>query len=64
VSVIVFFYLIYLAFNNNKTPKLIVSIHNSVKPYIDLLIKNVSIPSLKAASDNSFEELFKKTYLT
>jgi len=55
VSVIVFFYLIYLAFNNNNTPKLISSVHSTVAPYLNNLTKNLSIaPSTKSVSDSSF----------
>ena len=55
VSVIVFFYLIYLAFNNNNTPKLISSVHSTIAPYLNNLIKNLSIaPSTKSVSDSSF----------
>lgn len=55
VSVIIFFYLIYLAFNNNVTPKVVVKAHGFVKPYIDTVLKNLpTIPSYKLASSNSF----------
>jgi len=55
VSVVVFFYLIYLAFNNNNTPKLIRSIHSFFVPYINIISsKLISIPSIKSVSDSSF----------
>jgi len=37
ISVIVFFYLIYVAFNNNVSPKFVRSIHSALKPYIDTI---------------------------
>lgn len=55
VSVIVFFYLIYLAFNNNNTPKLIKSLHSIFSPYITSLTQRfLVIPSIKSISDSSF----------
>lgn len=55
VSVIVFFYLIYLAFNNNNTPKIVKFAHSIFLPYINVLFKNLpSMPSIKSASDTSF----------
>ncbi len=55
VSVVVFFYLIYLAFNNNNTPKVVKSVHSIFRPYIDSLSKNLyNLPSTKAASNNSY----------
>jgi cytochrome c oxidase subunit 1 len=55
VSVIVFFYLIYLAFNNNNTPKLIKSLHSIFSPYITSLTQRfLAIPSIKSISDSSF----------
>lgn len=55
VSVIVFFYLIYLAFNNNNTPKLVKSIHSILSPYINILSKNLlTFPSSKPVADSSF----------
>lgn len=55
VSVIVFFYLIYLAFNNNNTPKIVKFAHSIFLPYINVLFKNLpSTPSIKSASDTSF----------
>jgi len=55
VSVIVFFYLIYLAFNNNNTPKLIKSVHSIFSPYITSLTQRfLAIPSIKSISDSSF----------
>ena len=54
VSVIVFFYLIYLAFNNNNTPKLIKSLHSIFSPYITSLTQRfLVIPSIKSISDSS-----------
>lgn len=55
VSVIVFFYLIYLAFNNNNTPGLVRTIHSIFLPYINTFSKNLSaIPSIRSVSDASF----------
>jgi cytochrome c oxidase subunit 1 len=55
VSVIVFFYLIYLAFNNNNTPKVVKFVHSIFLPYINVLSKNLpSMPSIKSVSDTSF----------
>jgi cytochrome c oxidase subunit 1 len=55
VSVIVFFYLIYLAFNNNNTPKLVKSLHSIFSPYISSLTQRfLAIPSIKLISDSSF----------
>jgi cytochrome c oxidase subunit 1 len=54
VSVIVFFYLIYLAFNNNNTPKIVKFIHSTFKPYIDILSKNLTLQSIKSTSNNSY----------
>jgi cytochrome c oxidase subunit 1 len=55
VSVIVFFYLIYLAFNNNNTPKIVKSIHSLFKPYINILSSTLSnLPSFKSTANNSF----------
>lgn len=55
VSVIVFFYLIYLAFNNNNTPKIVRSVHSIFLPYINVLSKNLPpMPSIKSVSDTSF----------
>ncbi len=55
VSVIVFFYLIYLAFNNNNTPKLIKSLHSIFSPYTTSLTQRfLAIPSIKSISDSSF----------
>ena len=55
VSVIVFFYLIYLAFNNNNTPKVVKFVHSFFLPYISNISKNLSsIPSIKSVSDASF----------
>jgi len=55
VSVIVFFYLIYLAFNNNNTPKLIKTAHSVFSPYISPLAQRFfAIPSIKSVSDSSF----------
>jgi cytochrome c oxidase subunit 1 len=61
VSVIVFFYLIYLAFNNNNTPKLIKSAHSIFSPYISSLTQRFAIPSIKSVSDSSFFK-FKVTF--
>lgn len=55
VSVIVFFYLIYLAFNNNNTPKLIKVTHSFFSPYISLITQRfLTIPPIKSVSDSSF----------
>lgn len=55
VSVVVFFYLIYLAFNNNNTPKIVKSIHSLFKPYINILSSTLSnLPSFKSTANNSF----------
>lgn len=55
VSVVVFFYLIYLAFNNNNTPQIIKSTHSIFKPYINILSNNLSnLPSIKSTTNNSF----------
>ncbi len=55
VSVIVFFYLIYLAFNNNNTPRLVKSIHSIFSPYVSFLTQRfLTIPSIKSVSDSSF----------
>lgn len=55
VSVIVFFYLIYLAFNNNNTPRLVKSFHSFFSPYISFLKQRfLAIPSIKSVSDSSF----------
>jgi cytochrome c oxidase subunit 1 len=59
VSVIVFFYLIYLAFNNNVAPVWVTKSHSMLKPYIDAIaIKILNLPLLKSNSSNEF--LFKK----
>jgi len=55
VSVVVFFYLIYLAFNNNNTPQIVKFIHSVFKPYINTLSNTLSnLPSLKSTANNSF----------
>jgi cytochrome c oxidase subunit 1 len=55
VSVIVFFYLIYLAFNNNNTPQIVKSLHSLFKPYIDSLYKILSnLSSSRSTSNNSY----------
>jgi cytochrome c oxidase subunit 1 len=55
VSVVVFFYLIYLAFNNNNTPQIVKFIHSAFKPYINTLSNTLSnLPSLKSTANNSF----------
>lgn len=55
ISVIVFFYLIYLAFNNNNTPKLVKSVHSIFSPYISSLTQRfLLIPSVKSISDSVF----------
>nr|NP_042527.1 cytochrome oxidase subunit 1 and subunit 2 [Acanthamoeba castellanii]Q37370.1 RecName: Full=Cytochrome c oxidase subunit 1+2; AltName: Full=Cytochrome c oxidase polypeptide I+II [Acanthamoeba castellanii]AAD11820.1 cytochrome oxidase subunit 1 and subunit 2 [Acanthamoeba castellanii]AOS85694.1 Cox1/2 [Acanthamoeba castellanii] len=60
VSVIVFFYLIYLAFNNNNTPKLIKLVHSIFAPYINTLSKNLlTFASIKSTSDSSFFKFSK-----
>lgn len=61
VSVIVFFYLIYLAFNNNNTPKLIKSLQFILSPYITYLNER-PIASIKSISDSSFFK-FKVTFV-
>lgn len=63
ISVIVFFYLIYVAFNNNVSPKFVRSIHSALKPYIDTIadkLNSINIPSIKSASQVT---LFTKTNL-
>ncbi len=53
ISVIIFFYLIYVAFNNNVSPKFVRSIHSSLKPYIEQAadrLNSINIPSIKSAS--------------
>jgi cytochrome c oxidase subunit 1 len=58
VSVVIFFYLIYLAFNNNVTPKIVSEIHSFAKPYLDMLRERLlNLPSLKAGSNTSFSLL-------
>ena len=55
LSVIVFFYLIYLAFNNNNTPQIIKAVHSVFKPYIDLISKTLSnLPSSKSVANSSY----------
>jgi cytochrome c oxidase subunit 1 len=55
LSVIVFFYLIYLAFNNNNTPKIIKFVHSIFKPYISLFSNAISTnPSIKSTSNSSY----------
>ena len=55
LSVIVFFYLIYLAFNNNNTPQIIKALHSVFKPYIDLISKTLSnLPSSKSVANSSY----------
>lgn len=55
VSVIVFFYLIYLAFNNNNTPRLVKIIHSFFSPYINFVAQRfLTPPSIKSISDSSF----------
>jgi cytochrome c oxidase subunit 1 len=55
LSVIVFFYLIYLAFNNNNTPKVIKFAHSIFKPYISLFSNAISTsPSIKSTSNSSY----------
>jgi cytochrome c oxidase subunit 1 len=63
VSVIVFFYLIYLAFNNNVTPKIVVKTHAFFKPYLDNLIANFpTLPSPKLASCSRLEPGFSPIF--
>jgi hypothetical protein len=53
--VVVFFYLIYLAFNNNNTPQIVKSMHSIFKPYMNILSNSLSnLPSIKSTSNNSF----------
>jgi cytochrome c oxidase subunit 1 len=61
VSVIVFFYLIYLAFNNNSTPKLVKFVHSILSPYINAVLSRnlLTFPSTKSASDSSFSLFLK-----
>lgn len=55
VSVIVFFYLIYLAFNNNNAPSFVNVLHAMFKPYMDIFTTRIyNLPLLKAYSNNSF----------
>jgi len=55
LSVIVFFYLIYLAFNNNNTPQIIKVLHSVFKPYINLISKTLSnLPSNKSVANSSY----------
>jgi cytochrome c oxidase subunit 1 len=55
LSVIVFFYLIYLAFNNNNTPKVIRFAHSIFKPYISLFSNAISTsPAIKSTSNSSY----------
>jgi len=54
VSVVVFFYLIYLAFNNNVTPKFVSQIHSLIKPYLNLISeKVVQVTSIRAQSNST-----------
>jgi cytochrome c oxidase subunit 1 len=55
VSVIVFFYLIYLAFNNNNTPQIVKFFHSLFRPYTDSLYKALSnFSSNKSTANNSY----------
>jgi cytochrome c oxidase subunit 1 len=55
VSVIVFFYLIYLAFNNNNTPQVVKFFHSLFKPYIDSLYRSLSnLSSTRSTANNSY----------
>lgn len=53
VSVIIFFYLIYLAFNNNNTPFLFSKLHSIFKPYLDL-VRNFSLIKAPSSSSSSY----------
>lgn len=44
LSVIVFFYLIYLAFNNNNTPKIVSVTHSFLEPYIERARGFIALP--------------------
>ena len=57
VSVIVFFYLIYLAFNNNNTPVLFTKLHSIFKPYLDL-VRNFSLLKSPTQSSSSYFKYF------
>lgn len=52
LSVIVFFYLIYLAFNNNNTPKIVSVTHSFLEPYIERARGFIALP--KPALSESF----------
>lgn len=52
LSVIVFFYLIYLAFNNNNTPKIVSVTHSFLEPYIERARGFIASP--KPALSESF----------
>jgi cytochrome c oxidase subunit 1 len=58
VSVVIFFYLIYLAFNNNITPSIVVKIHALIKPYLDVISASLlKLPSLTSTSNSIFNNL-------
>lgn len=59
VSVIVFFYVIYLAFNNNVAPSWITKAHGLIKPYIEILNSRLlTLPTLKSTSSSVFKKGF------
>lgn len=60
ISVIIFFYLIYLAFNNNVTPKVVSQIHTIIKPYLEVVsARLVRLPSLVTNTNSRFKTSFK-----
>lgn len=62
VSVVIFFYLIYLSFNNNNAPVWVNKTYAILKPYLDVIIpKILNLPLLKANSCNNF--MIKKVKL-
>jgi cytochrome c oxidase subunit 1 len=61
VSVVIFFYLIYLAFNNNVTPNFIVKIHTLIKPYLEIIstqLQLIKLPKLPSKSSDT-NSIFK-----
>jgi len=63
VSVVIFFYLIYLAFNNNNTPKIVKLTHSIISPYISILLKYLKFPAIKTVSDQKILNSFAASYV-
>lgn len=65
VSVVIFFYLIYLAFNNNNTPKIVKFAHSIISPYTNMLLKYLKLPTIKTVSEEKITIInsFMNTYI-